>query len=119
MQYVNQSICTVSSTPQSNVEQWKKERYGHVTGTTWNGILRFARTEEQKQELANKKCGIIPDEIPEENMKYVRYGIDNEDKLRKILETLLGEEIYELGFAKSLIYPIFGCSVDGILNFSQ
>lgn len=114
-QYVNSRICKVSNTPQSDVENWKKERYGYITGTRWKTLILFCKTEEAKHELAKKICGMISDVIPEENMKYVKYGIDNEDKLRKILESQIGAEVYEIGLVKSLLDGIFACSVDGIL----
>lgn len=113
-QFVDLRICTVSDISQHDVEAWKKNRLGHVTGTRWKTLILFCKTEEQKRELAGKISGIIPDVIPEENMKYVRYGLDNEDKLRKLLESQIGMEIYEIGLTVSKINNIFACSVDGI-----
>lgn len=114
-QYVDHRICTVSNISQHDVENWKKERFGYITGTRWKTLILFSKTEEAKQELAKKICGIIQDTIPDENMKYVKYGLDNEDKLRKLLETQIGAEIFEIGLVKSSLDNIFACSVDGIL----
>lgn len=115
-QFVNSNICTVSSTSQHDVESWKRERLGYFTATRWGTLMRFCKTEEQKQELAKKICGLIKDEIPAENMKYVQYGLDNEDTIRKILETQIGMKVYEIGLCKSKIYDMFACSVDGIME---
>lgn len=115
MNFLNENICSVSSTPQSDVETWKRERFGYITGTRWGKII-FSKTEEEKQTLALKICGFIPDEIPEEYKSFAQYGIDNEDKLRKILETQTGQKIHEVGLVKSKINPIFACSVDGVMG---
>lgn len=116
MEFLNPSRCVISSTLQSDVENWKKERYGFFTATRWNSLINFCRTEEQKQDLAKEICGIIIKKIPDESLPLVQYGIDNEHHLREILETLTGEKVYEVGLIKSKIYPMFACSVDGILG---
>lgn len=115
-EYINKDICIVSSISQHDVENWKLDRYGYFTGTRYNQLINFCKTDEQKRALARKICGIDKDKIPEENMKYVKYGIDNEDNIRKILETMTGRKIHEAGFIKSKIYKGLGCSVDGIFE---
>lgn len=115
MDFVNTDICSVSLTPQNDIENWKRERFGYITGTKWGKII-FSKTEEEKRNLALKICGFISDDIPEESKLFVQYGIENEDKLRKILENQTGNKIYEIGLAKSKINKEFACSIDGIME---
>lgn len=115
-QYIDTNICTVSTTSQHDVEAWKKERLGYFTATRWKTLILYCKTDEQKRAFARKICGIDKDEIPPENMKYVKYGLDNEDKVRKILESITGRTIHELGLIKSKVYEMFACSVDGVFE---